>query len=187
MGSLWLARAQWLPSDDLFMWLACVWYATEPTSEKQWLESKPDSNVCRCIPNWGIAFLVIAISIWALLSLLSHFKLSLISLRFSSFLSLSHSHTHLLVLRHTRRVWCLLLSPSALSPPPTQIFHSPWLTLIQRLNMWVFNTFLSCLWETGREETVYPHHRTISYLLRKVRHKHAQMRNHVQMRADPKH
>ena len=124
MGSLWLARAQWLPSDDLFMWLACVWYATEPSSEKQWLESKPGSNVCRCIPNWGIAFLVIAISICALLSLLSHFKLSLISLSCFplSSLSLSHTRTHLLVLRHTHRVWCLLLSPSALSPPPPRFF-----------------------------------------------------------------
>lgn len=110
---------------------------------------QPGSNVCRCIPNWGIAFLVIAISICALLSLLSHFKLSLIPLFPSS--SLAHRR----VLRHTPS---LALSLS-LSPPPhclsyPPIFHSPWLTLIRRLNMWVFNTFFSRLWETGRERQV---------------------------------
>lgn len=74
---------------------------------------QPGSNVCRCIPNWGIAFLVIAISICALLSLLSHFKLSLIPLFPSS--SLAHRR----VLRHTPSLaLSLSLSPSALSLLP---------------------------------------------------------------------
>lgn len=68
---------------------------------------QPGSNVCRCIPNWGIAFLVIAISICALLYLLSHFKLSLISLLLSSF---ALAHTCVLRYTHTDSDFSLSLT-----------------------------------------------------------------------------
>lgn len=72
---------------------------------------QPCSNVCRCIPNWEIAFLVIAISICALLYLPSHFRLSLISLPLPS-----SSLAHMRVLRHIRRD-CCFLSPHCLAFP----------------------------------------------------------------------
>lgn len=65
---------------------------------------QPCSNVCRCIPNWEIAFLVIAISICALLSLLSHFSLSSFSPSFL-FLSCTHAQAH-------SAFFLLIVSPS---------------------------------------------------------------------------
>lgn len=48
--------------------------------QKQWLESHHISNVCRCIPNWEIVFLVIAAWIFVSISSQSQFKLSFIYL-----------------------------------------------------------------------------------------------------------
>lgn len=87
--SVYTVTAHWWPFRILRLWMRCSW-----TRLRDGGREKPGSNVCRCILNWGIAFLVIAISIWALLSLLSHFRLALISLSlFSLSRSLSRSHT----------------------------------------------------------------------------------------------
>lgn len=138
-------------------------------SEKEWLERHLSPNVCRCIPNCEIVFLVIAISICAFLSLLSHFRLSLISAPLSS-LSVSVAHAHML--RHTQS--SAAPSPSALSLLPP-IFHSPWLTLIRRSSMWVFKTFLSRSEKTGREERALPDYRTIWYSPLRGGRKYARM------------
>lgn len=173
--SVYAVTAQWRPFCVLRFCIRHCW----ANLRERVAGEQPGSNVCRYIPNRGIAFLVIAISICALLSLLSHFRLSFISFPLS-FSSLALIH----VLRHTHTESATF---SLYIVSPSSICLSPWLTLIWCLNMWVFNTFFSCLWETNGEERVYPDYCIRRYLLGKVRHKHVQMHNHVQMRTDPKH
>lgn len=117
-GSSLLVCAQWLPSDDLFARSVCVWDAAEPNLRGTVAGEQPGSNVCRCIPNWGIAFLVIAISICALTILAVSFQaLSYFSPAFL-FLPCTHARAQ----RHTQS---LPLPPSALSPPTAPHPHPP--------------------------------------------------------------
>lgn len=62
---------------------------------------QPGSDVCRCIHNWGIAYLVIAISFCAVPAIISssHFSLAF-------FFTFSHTHTLLFLLHQVWTCMC---------------------------------------------------------------------------------
>lgn len=169
--------AQWLPSDDLFACSVCVWDAAEPNLRGTVAGEQPGFNVCRCIPNWGIAFLVIAISICALTILAVSFQaLCYFS---QAFLFLSRA------LRDTRRV-CRFLPPHCLSFPP--IFSLSLTHIDSPLEHVGVSTHSVVACEKLAESKEYIMIITPNwYLLGKVRHKHAQMHRHVQVCTVPKH
>lgn len=142
-------------------------FLSQPQRNSVW-RAMCGSNVCRCIPNWEIVFLVIAISIFASISLPSHFKLS--------FISLPHPCSS---------PACAHTAPPNCCPCFPPIFRSSWKYMDSALESVGVRLLLFIAEKTGRLERTFPDYHALWYFLQKVSHKYTRSHKRAQLLRDP--